>query len=233
MRAPIRRKLSMAARALDFAAAHPVSDSSFAAVVKRLGDSVAKADATGMQETEGRTGERAALARRRNLKSILRKAQLRRLVRIAELASQDHPELKGKFVLPPQRLPNKMFLLAARSLLAAATAQKDVLVPLGLGDTFIADLTQATDQLEAATGGAHSGRTDHVAAAAEFSNLVRGCVRDVDVIGTFYRATMPADSELLVAWESASNVAGPFHHQTPTPPDSSPPPAPAPLAVRP
>jgi hypothetical protein len=122
-----------------------------------------------------------------------------------------------------------MFLLAARSLLAAATAQQGLLVPLGLGDTFIVDLTQATDQLDAATEGAHNRRTDHVAATAEFRNLVRACVRDVDVIGTFYRATVPADSELLVAWESASNVAGPFHHQTPPPPDSSPPPAPAPL----
>ena len=213
MQAVIRRKLSMAQRALDFAIAHPVADASFATVLKRLGTTVARADAIAMQESDGRTDERAAVARRKELRQSIRRNQLRRLIEIADLAARDHPELKGQFLMPPVEVPNKPFLLAARSLLAAAVPQKDLFASLGLGDTFIEDLTAATDQLEAATATAHTGRSDHVAARADFGILVRECLRDVDVIETFYRATMPGDSELLTAWESARNVAGPFRHQ--------------------
>jgi hypothetical protein len=212
MQSVIRRKLSMAARARDFATAHPVADASFTTVVKRLDATVTQADAIAMQERDGHTGERAAVARRKGLRQSIRKNQLRRLIRIADLAAKDHPELRGQFLMPPLQLPNKLFLLAARSLLAAAVPQKDLFVSLGLGETFVGELTQATDQLAAATEVAHSGRSEHIAARADLGTLVRECMRDVDVLGTFYRATLPSDSELLVAWESARNVAGPYRH---------------------
>src|ERR1017187_1720574 len=221
MQAVIRRKLSMAARARDFATAHPVADASFATVVKRLDTTVTEADAIAMQESAGQMGGRAAIARRRDLRQSIRSNQLRRLVRIADLAAKDHPDLKGQFLMPRSNMPNKPFLLAARSLLAAAVPQKDLFISLGLGDTLIEDLTQATDQLDAATATAHSGRSDHVAARADLMILVRGCVRDIDVLGTFYRATLPGDSDLLTAWESARNVAGPFRHQAVTSTPSS------------
>lgn len=210
----------MAARARDFAIAHPVADPGFAIVVNRLDATVSEADAIAIQETDGRKNESAFRARRVDLKGSIGRTQLRRLVRIAELAAKDHPDLKGQFPMPAADMPNKSFLLAARGLLATAIPNKDLFVSLGIGDRFIEDLTQATDQLEAATATSHTGRTNHIAANADLPLLVRACIRDIDVVETFYRAAFPKDSDLLAAWLSARNVVGPFKHQavvTPAP----------------
>lgn len=217
MQAIIRRKLSMARRALDFASAHPVADGSFATIVKRLDAMVTRGDALGMQQSDGRIGESAAVARRRTLRDTIRSQQLSRLVGIAELAAKDHPELVRKFLMPRGDLPNKTFLLAARSLLTAAIPRKELFVSLGLGDTFIEDLTQSLDELEAATETAHTGHSDHVGARADLTAMARDCVRDVRLLDTYFRAAFPNDLELLGAWESARNVAGPFRHQADIP----------------
>ncbi len=126
----------------------------------------------------------------------------------------------------------KNFVLAARALLAAALPYQDFFVSLGLGTTFIADLTQATNRLEAETGNAHGGHDDHVVAGADLKNLAQDCMRDVDIMGTFYIATLPADSEVLVAWQSASKVRSEKHEEAVAPePDPVPEPVPAPEPV--
>src|ERR1019366_4149834 len=105
MKRSIRRRISMAHRALDFATAHPVADAGFAAVITRLQADVAKADALGMLQGAGRDGEHAALSRRLAIRQSVESQQLRRLRRIAELAAVDHPGVAGKFVLPPAGAP--------------------------------------------------------------------------------------------------------------------------------
>jgi hypothetical protein len=57
MRADIRRKLSMAAGALDLAVAHPSPDVSYNTLVGRLKERLARADHLVMQQASGRTGE--------------------------------------------------------------------------------------------------------------------------------------------------------------------------------
>ena len=50
MQADVRRKLTMAARALSFTRANPPSDASHTAVVTRLEERLARADALALQE---------------------------------------------------------------------------------------------------------------------------------------------------------------------------------------
>ena len=231
MKALIRRKLSMARRALDFAHAHPLTDAGFGTVVKRLQDQVTRGDALVMQEGEGRTGESSAIARRLELRRTIRRQQLRRLIRIARRATKDHPELAGQFVMPGFNLPHKPFVLAARSLLTAATAQKELFTSLGLGDSFFADLAASVDQFDAATESAHAGRMDHVGASAVLTEIARECLSDIDVLDTYYASAFPNDFELQAAWESAKNVRGPFLHREAAAPVPAPVPAPAPPPV--
>lgn len=211
MEARTRRELSMASRALDFASTHPVADPGFATVVQRLDAVVTRADAIALQQAEGTTGERTARARRRDLRPSIRRNQLRRLVRIAELAAETKPELAGQFKMPPAGAPNRIFIVAARAMLAAALPNKELFASLGIGATFIEELTGLLAQMESATEIAHNGRSNHIAARADLVALVRDCRSDVDVIETFYRATLPKDSDVLAAWASARNVMGPFH----------------------
>jgi hypothetical protein len=216
----IRRKLSMAQRALDFVSAHPVTDTSFETVAKSLEAVVARANALGMQQSDGAHGEHAALARRASLRRRIRREHLVRLVRIAAMAEKTHPEIAGQFVMPRSHVPNKVFVLAARSMLAAAVGLKDILTPLGLGNSFIENATSTLDQFESMGELAGTGRTRHVGASAELRGLMREITTLVDVIGTYYLAEFPNDLELLAGWESARNVVGPFRRA-----DASAPPA--------
>lgn len=199
----------MARRALDFATAHPVADAGFAAVITRLQAEVAKADALGMLQGAGRDGEHAALSRRSAIRQSVESQQLRRLCRIADLAAVDHPGLAGRFVVPPAGAPNREFLLKARTLLADTTAEKELLSSLGLGDTFVEELTQAVADYETATASAHAARADHVGAGAELAAVAHRCTADVVVIDTYMRAKFATDPQILAAWRSARNIVGP------------------------
>jgi hypothetical protein len=219
----------MAVRARDFATAHPIDDPSFAIVVSRLGATIAEADAAAILQGDGTIDEHAAIAQRQDFRKSIPRIQLKRLVHIAQLATKTHPELKGKFPMPSSTLPLKPFLLAARALLAAAVPQEQLFVSLGLGTSYIADLTQALDTMEGATGTAHTGRSEHVGAGANLLTLARDCVRDVEILDTWYRATNAEDSDVVVAWESASKVRSEKHDEAVTPePDPEPAPVPVP-----
>lgn len=221
----------MARRAMDFATAHPMADASYTAVVTRLQAEVAQADMLGKLQGTGRERERAAIARRTAIRRATRSQQLRRLCRIADLAAVDHPELVGKFILPPPKGPNRSFLLKAETMLADATTEKDRFISLGLGDTFIEELTQAVADFNATTASAHAARADHVGARAELVGIVNQCAADIDVIDTFIRSKFANDLQALAAWQSAKNIPGPFTSQVATtpPPAVEPvtPPAPA------
>jgi hypothetical protein len=227
MRTKTRLKLSMAVSARDFATTHPVADAGFDTALKRLDDSITQADAMAMQQVQGERDEKAARARRRDGIPNIRNGQLRRLIRIAEVALETHPELKGQFSSPASNLTTKGFLVAARSLIGAATEYQDALLAAGMTTTFIAEFTQSLDNLETETESSHTGRTDHVAASADLENLARACVRDVDLIGTYYVATLAKKSDEMMAWESASKVRS-NKRRADVPPEPAPEPEPEP-----
>lgn len=193
--------------------------------VDRLAAVVARGDTLIAAANDGKQGEQSALALRGNLKVAIRRNFLERLARIADIAADDHPELHGRFLIPSSELPNKPFVVATQSLLASAIEQKDLFTSLGLGDTFIADLTTAISGFASSTLNAHGGRSDHIATNSEFYNVVRAMRREIELLSTFYRATLPENSEVLVAWRSARNLQGPYKH-----PGVQPVPEPEPIA---
>ena len=223
MQAHIRRKLAMAARALDFAQAHPFTDPSYTTLVARLQDRIARADALVVQQIEGHTAEHAAIVQRDALRDTIRRVQLRHLVALAEMASRDHPELVGKFVNPNPRAPHKVVVTAARALITAATPYQDLFVSLGLSPTFLTDLTQTIAQFDQATEGAHTGRRAHVGARADLVIAAEDCVRLVGLLDGVYKIRFRTDAESLAAWESSKNVVGPYKSK---PAASAPVPAP-------
>ena len=226
MRTDTRLKLSMAVSARDFATTHPIADAGFDTALKRLDDSITQADAMAMQQVSGQRDEKAARTRRRDGIPVIRNGVLRRLIRLAQVAVETHPELKGQFTTPRNNLTTKGFLIAARALVVSATEYQDALLSAGMTPTFLAEFTQALDNLEAETESSHTGHTDHVEAAADLENLARICVRDVDLIGTYYVATLAKKSDELMAWQSARKVRSNKPRVDVTPPDPEPEPEP-------
>ena len=224
----------MARRVLDFATNQSITDAGYTTAVSRLKDEVAKADELGRLQGEGSEREHAAVAARNQLRQNIRSQQLKRRAQLAQLNASAHPELAGRYRLPASNGPNRTFILQAQSMLANATDQKDLLAQLGVGDTFIADLTTALATFDQATATAHASRADHVGARTELSALARRCEQEVEVIGTFIEATSANDEQVIGAWRSARNVAGPFtrsRHNEPPVPAPTPNPEPAPLPV--
>ncbi len=222
MQSNTRRTISMARRALDFATTHALTDAGYTTVVARLKDEVTKADDLGRLQAEGIRREHVAHGTRYEMRRTIRSQQLRRLSKLASLAGVDHPELVGKYDLPPREGPYRSFLLRAQSMLSSATEQKDLLGQLGLGDSFIADLTNSLATYEGLTANAHAARVDHVGASGALRALARRCEQEVDVIGTYIASTYANDAQTLTAWQSARNVAGPFTHAKNAAPEPAP-----------
>ena len=200
----------MARRALDFALAHPQADAGYTAVVSRLQQEVSQADEASVLQQTGAEREHAAVAQRTAVREEVRAQHLLRLTRLAKRASKEHPELRGRFTLPTLKGPNRAFLVKATGMLQDATAQRDLLASIGLGDTFIAELTQAVADLEKATADAHTARNDHVGAGAQLDQVAAQAAIDVSVVDTYMRKIYANDAMALAAWTSAKNLAGPF-----------------------
>ncbi|MES2304964.1 MAG: hypothetical protein V4558_05630 [Gemmatimonadota bacterium] len=209
MQAIIRRKMSMAGKALAFERAYPATDESHAGVVARLAALVTKFDSIISQERSGAVGEHAAVARRKKLRQDVRE-RLRHLVRVADFAAKENPDLAGKFVGPQYNGPNRVFLGIARTLLQQATDQQDLLVKAGLGTTFIEDLTKSIAAFLAASLDLDAGRRNHIGARADFGHIADQCIGLVGVLDGLNTARFSDDPDLLAAWKATRNVFGPF-----------------------
>jgi hypothetical protein len=211
-----RRKLTMAARALAFAQAHPATDAGYTALVTRLQGRLADADALAIRQHDGHASEMASHARRDAVRRSVQQVQLQHLVRVAKLAARDHPELDLAFVYPAGDSSEKAFVTAAKALLASALEQKELLVSLGLGETLLDELTAAIAQYGQFATESDSHHLDHVGARAELNVAADDCLRYTRVLDGIYRNRFRLDADTLAAWESAKNVMGPLYGRTPT-----------------
>ncbi len=236
MEAVNRRVLAMADRVADFTRAHPSTDGGFVAVLAQFQASVTRGQALAQQERDGRIAEQVAVASRRALRYNTIVPLLRHLSRVGSTLASGAEQ----FQLPRNGAPNAVLITAARSMLAAATAQKDALQQAGLGDTLLDELTQAITQFASATDGAISARRQHVGAHADIRAVADQLLQDVHILDGLIRSEYRNDPELLAAWTSARSVVRPVRvgrrgprQPVPVPapaPTPAPDPAPAPVA---
>jgi hypothetical protein len=222
MKAHVRRILAMAVRARSFDRANPSTDASYIGVAARLEELITRADALVVQEREGKLGERGASARRRQLRRRITEL-LRHLVRVAEVAAKERPELADQFKLSRES-PYKDFITGAKAMLAKATEERELFVKKGLGETLLEELGQLVTQFDAETDSVHSSRRAHVGARADLGTVSDEIVEQVNLLDGLNRQRFRDDAERLAAWESARNIVGPFEAKPPTPPEGGDPP---------
>ena len=90
----------------------------------------------------------------------------------------------------------------------------------GLADQVLDNLLQALDQFDAAVEQGVEGRQAHVGASAELRAVADEVVQVVRVMDGLNQYRFMNDAELLAAWESASNVAGPHASSKPATDDT-------------
>lgn len=173
-----------------------------------LEELVARAEAHAAQEIAGRVTELAAIGRRDELRNNIHFQLMRHLIRTAELATKDHPELLGKFRTPPLKSANSTYLIAVKKLLAEGRANQDLLVTYGLSVAMLDQLTATIALFETAINDRRTGRVGHIGARAELEAIGSEILKRVGQLDSFNRERFKKDPEHLAGWESVATVLG-------------------------
>ena len=216
MRAKSRRKIEMGQRVLEFMRQHPDQSAGLVAATARLQDRLARAAQLARQQLDGRAETRVATGRKRDLRRLIMRAHLDHLASVAELASEEEPELLQKFVFPPDATTYLAFRAAASGMAAEAEARKELLIKHGYSEEALTALKTALDQFETALEQGAAGRLSRVAATAELVTVAEEIVQVVKVMNGLVLLRFTNEPEVLAAWESASNVVA-----TPRPEDKA------------
>ena len=146
-----------------------------------------------------------ATRKQRALRRILVNEHMRPIARIATADLPPTPEVQP-LTMPAGRPTVAVLIGAARGMAAAAGRFATVFTGAGLPADFVAQLTTATDALEAArdqqtlTRSSRAGSTDVLA-----GTLQRGR-RIIRVLDSLVANALKDDAELLTAWKSAKRI---------------------------
>jgi hypothetical protein len=205
----------MGRRVLEFSRQHPNISAGYAAAATRLQEHLARASQLASQHVDARSELRAATARKRDLRRLMKRAHLDHISNVAEVAAAEEPELLQKFAFPTGSKTYLGFQAAANSIAAEAESRKDLLMKHGLSEEVLTNLRVALDQFETAVEQAAAGRVAQVTMTAELQTVGDEVVQDVKVMNGLIHLHFANQPEVLVAWESASNVFA-----TPKPPET-------------
>lgn len=206
MNAPVRRKLEMVARVRTFSRTHPSDEPTYATVLARLEEGLARAEAIATRQHEGRLAARGARARRKELRRAVHTQLLRYLVTVGTIAAKDRAELAARFRLPSSGGSHQVFLTAVKALLTLAKEQKDALVEAGMAPALLEELERMVSQFETASEEARAGRQDHIQARLALEEIVRDLMEQVRVLDGINRWRFGRDPELLGAWQAARDL---------------------------
>jgi hypothetical protein len=206
MLAKTRRRLDMGTRVLEFTRLHPDTSPAFVAAAARLQERLARAGQLAHQFMDGRSAVHVATARKGELRRLIKRTHLHHLASVAEVASVEEPGLARRFVLPSDATTYRGFQTAASGLAAEAENRKDLLLKHGLAEEVLTGLQVALDQFETAVEQGAAGRLTHVGARSELNTVGEDVVQIVKVMTGLIRVRFASQPELLVEWESASNV---------------------------
>ena len=223
-----RRKLEMAARVRDFSKANPSADPSYTDLLTRLEEGIDRAQELSAQQRAGQIQVGKSTERRKELRSALHESLIRHLVPVAQVASQEVPEVEKGFRLLRPHSNHEKFLTAARAMATEARSRSELFLRHGMATTLLDDLDLALKEYDVALEEAHAGLRARVGAGAELVAVTAELMRLVDVFDGLNRYRYRDHAEQRAAWDSAKNVVGPDHPKVEEPAEGT-----APVEVKP
>lgn len=177
-------------------------------------------------QDQSQKDERAASARKFELRRLLRQAHLVHIAATARLASAEVPDLATTVRLP-RALPYVQFASVTRGILEVVNQHLDVMLKYGLDKSVVAGTTLALDQLDAAIKQGADARQARSVATATLGTVAAHITAQVRQIDGTYRARFVDQPELLAGWRTAIKLNLP-RAKSPESSDGSTPPAQSP-----
>ena len=209
MNAQIRRRLEMAARVRDFLRAHQLDGVGQGLGLAKLEQLLERAENLATQQRTGVATVRAATKQRQELRRALQPKILGYLSVVGAVAATQNAELAEQFRMPPANATHQALLTMSRAILERATAQKELLVKLGMSEQVLEELGTALGQYEQSLEATSSGRRAHVGARADLKTVATEISEQLRLLDKVVKYRFGENSELMAAWDSARNVAGP------------------------
>src|SRR5439155_21601498 len=112
--------------------------------------------------------------------------------------------------MPPPNATHQALLTMSRAILEKATAQKPLLVSLGMSEQVLDELATALGEYEQTLEATSAGRREHVGARADLKTVAAEISKQLRLLDKVVRYRFGDNPELMGAGDSARNVAGPF-----------------------
>lgn len=209
MQARLRRRLEMAARVRDFLRAHQVDGVGDDLGLAKLEALLERAENLATQQRTGVAAERAATKQRQEVRRVLQPKILGYLSAVGAVSATRNAELAEQFRMPPPNATHQALLTMSRAILEKATAQKDLLVSLGMSAQVLEELATALGEYEQTIEATHAGRRDHMGARADLEAVAADISVQVRLLDKVVRYRFGDNAEVIGAWEGARNVTGP------------------------
>jgi hypothetical protein len=208
MDARSRRKIDMGASALIVSRARPDSDAGYNVSLAQLEAAVARGEKAAAAEREAVVDIRSSSEQKRELRKAMLNGPIDHMAGVGKLAAKEIPELSKSFLTKPGVGSYQVFQAAARTMQAAAEANKEVLARYGMSESVLAQFGQLLNQFDAAVKLGKEGRTAHKGAVLELRSVAVLIGRTVRVMDARNQQRFQDDPQALGAWLSAKRVLG-------------------------
>ncbi|MEZ4457308.1 MAG: hypothetical protein R2882_12295, partial [Gemmatimonadales bacterium] len=187
MQAVVRNQLARGKAALAFASTTPTSDPGVQLLVGQLTSAVGDGEAVAQARGEADNQARISRSRRDALKARLRSGLLRALSQAGLAAAEGNAELLEEFSPINPRLTFLDFVVAARSLGAAARNRLELLAPFGVTAAMVDEADQLLAEMVGLDTRAGSGRRVRTQARLDLARAGRRAMNLVSRLDALYR----------------------------------------------
>jgi hypothetical protein len=186
----------------------PEADEGYLSLVKREKDVVELMRSVAMEQRAGLLDKAAGSAEKSRLRQDTRTGPMAALAEVAKRARKDHRDVAMKFRYKPGQQSYVAFEGAARSMLTAAEANKETLLPYGLSSTVTVSLTELLGRFAKARELCDQGRIAHKTATHRLEVLAQDLGSIIRTMDARNRVRYKDDPQTLAKWVAASTVLG-------------------------
>jgi len=198
----------MGKRVIGFSDANPDTDQGNIQSVTQVKGIVERMGVAAAAQRAGLVDKAAGSAERRKLRREILAGPVAHLAEVGKRAQRSKHELGLPYRYKPGAQTYIAFQNTARSMQAAAEANKEVLMRFGLSEAVLAQLGELLGRFDAATDLGSAGRTAHKGATQQLEELAHDLASVVRTMDARNRLRFQDNRQLLESWISASTVLG-------------------------